>query len=115
MPIDALQKVDIIEVMENFLSRKRPPAHLRHQLDLSYKIENQSIIIYEIREAFGKPGEYIESPVAKATYIKTKNNWKVFWMRGNLKWYSYEPRPVVASLSAFVKLVEQDERHCFWG
>jgi hypothetical protein len=115
MPVDALHTVDIIEVMENFLSRKRPPEHIRNKLDLTYKIENQSIVIYQIREKFASPGQYIESPVAKATYIKSSNNWKVYWMRANLKWYSYDPKPIVKSLTDFVKLVEEDKHHCFWG
>jgi hypothetical protein len=40
MAIDALQSVEIIEAMENFVARNRPPANIRHKLDLSYKIEN---------------------------------------------------------------------------
>jgi hypothetical protein len=115
MSIDALQTIDIIEVMENFLTRRRPPAHMRDEYDLSYKIENQSIIIYEIREAFLNPGEKIESPVAKTTYIKSSNTWKVYWMRANLKWHSYDPKPTVKSLVDFVNLVEEDDWHCFWG
>jgi len=45
MAIDILQTLEVIEVMENFLSRKRPPEHLRNQLDIGYKIEDQSIIV----------------------------------------------------------------------
>ena len=48
MAIDTLQTLDIIEVMENFLARKRPPEHIRPKLDIDYKIEEQSIIIFEI-------------------------------------------------------------------
>lgn len=36
--------------MEAFLERKRPPEHIRPKLDIGYKIEDQSIIIYEIRQ-----------------------------------------------------------------
>lgn len=115
MPIDALKTVDIIEVMENFLARRRPPAHVRHQVDVAYKIENQSVIIYEIREAFLNPGGHIESPVAKVTWIKGSNRWKVYWQRASGNWDSYEPRPVVNTLKDFIELVEEDTHHCFWG
>jgi hypothetical protein len=115
MPIDALQTVDIIEVMENFLSRRRPPAHLRDKVDLNYKIENQNIIIYEIRPVFKMPGKKIESPIARATFVKSSKQWKVYWMRANGKWCSYDLKPVVNILSGFIKLVEEDKHHCFWG
>ncbi len=115
MAIDALQTVEVIEAMENFIARRRPREDIRHKVDLSYKIEGQSIIIFEIRPRWDKPEEIMESPVAKTTFVKAKNHWKVFWQRANLKWYSYEPKPVVKSLAEFTKLVEEDKHHCFWG
>lgn len=38
MAVDNLQVLDIIEVMEAFLEKARPPEHIRPQLDLGYKI-----------------------------------------------------------------------------
>lgn len=49
MAIDILQTLEIIEVMENFISRKRPHEQIRNQLDIGNKIEDQSIIIFEFR------------------------------------------------------------------
>lgn len=115
MAIDILQTVEIIEVMENFLSRKRPPEHIRNQLDIGYKIEDQSIIVFEIRPQWNNKEIILEHPFAKTTFVKAKNNWKVFWMRSNLKWDSYSPKPTVANLLAFTKLVEEDKHHCFFG
>ncbi|MBX7109383.1 MAG: DUF3024 domain-containing protein [Chitinophagales bacterium] len=80
MEIDTLQTLDVIEAMENFIARKRPPEHIREKLDLGYKIEDQNIFVFEIRPQFDKPEEKTEHPVAKATFVKTKNHWKVFWM-----------------------------------
>jgi hypothetical protein len=39
MAVTNLQVLDIIEVMEAFLERKRPPEHIRPKLDIGYKIE----------------------------------------------------------------------------
>ena len=115
MAIDVLQTLDVIEAMENFLARKRPPEHIRPQLDIGYKIEGQSIIIFEIRPQWNKPEIILEHPLAKTTFVKTKNNWKVFWMRADLKWHSYTPTPVVKTVLEFTKLVEEDKHHAFWG
>jgi len=105
----------VIEAMENFLARKRPPEHIRQELDIGYKIEEQSIIVFEVRPQWNKPEVIMENPVAKATFVKTKNHWKVFWIRADLKWYSYAPKPIVNNLKEFSKLVEEDKHHCFFG
>jgi hypothetical protein len=114
MRFDILKTTDIIEVMESFIEKHRPPEEIRHQLDMSYKIESQSIFIFEIRPRWDKPEEKIHCEVAKATYVKSKDNWKVYWMRGNLKWYPYKP-PTVQSLKKFTELVGEDKFGCFWG
>ena len=46
MSIDLLQTIDIIEIMENNLEAKRPPMAMRNKLDISYKIEDQSIVVF---------------------------------------------------------------------
>lgn len=115
MAIDALQTLDVIEAMENFIARKRPPEHIRPKLDIGYKIEGQEIIAFEIRPQWNKPEVIREHPVAKTTFVKTKNHWKVFWMRADLKWHSYTPAPAVKTVKEFCKLVEEDKHHCFWG
>lgn len=115
MAIDTFQMLDIIEVMENFIARRRPEAHIRPKLDIGYKIDGQSIIVHEIRPRWDRPDEKVEPEIAKTTFVKKHNYWKVFWMRADLKWHSYDPCPIVPKLSDFVKLVDKDEYHCFWG
>jgi hypothetical protein len=114
MPVTPLQTLDVIEVMENFLQRKRPPEHIRPQLDIAYKIENQSVVIYEVRPDWRTPGKINHFPVAKATWVKAKSLWKVFWQRANGQWYAYNP-PTVTHLADFASLVETDSHGCFWG
>jgi hypothetical protein len=90
MAVTNLQVLDIIEVMEAFLERKRPPV-------------------------WNDASRMQHSDVAKTTFIKAKNHWKVFWLRADLKWYAYDPKPTVKTLKDFVKLVEEDKHGCFWG
>jgi hypothetical protein len=115
MSISLLQTLDVIEVMENFIQRERPPEELRDKVDLSFKIEGQSVIVYEIRAHFLKPGQFIESNIAKATFVKAKMCWKIFWQRANLKWESYKPAPEVSTLKDFVEIIKADTHSCFWG
>ena len=41
--------------LEKFLVAKRPPAHVRNQLDFCYRIENQSVELIEIRPDWREP------------------------------------------------------------
>ncbi len=54
-------------------------------------------------------------PIAKATYVRTQDVWKVFWKRGDLKWHGYEPAPAVPSIEQFLAIVDADPYGCFFG
>lgn len=82
---------------------------------MAYRIENQSVIIYELRAAWKEPTRKIEEMVAKATFVKSKGCWKIYWQRADLKWHRYEPKSEVKRLEDFIKIVEDDQYRCFWG
>lgn len=115
MALDILQAADIIEMMENYIESIRPDESIRHKLDIAYKIENQSIILYTIQPKFGNPEIKMESPVAKTTYIHKQKIWKIFWMRASGKWETYSPMPMVKNLKDFLNVVQEDKGGAFWG
>jgi hypothetical protein len=80
-------------VVGKFIEKRRPPPHIRAQLDLGFRLAGQSVEIFEVRPRFQAPHERIEQSVAKATYVKTQGIWKVFWKRADLKWHRYDPVP----------------------
>ena len=98
-----------------FVETHRPPENIRDQLDLGYRVENQSVYLFEIRPCWDKPQETMECPVAKATYSKGQAIWKVYWQRADLKWHRYDPTPEVDQLVDFLALVGEDEHACFFG
>lgn len=102
-------------ILNSFIERKRPPTHVRNKLDLAYRLTGQSVEIFEIRPLWDEPEKRIEEPVAKATYVKSKKRWKVYWQRADLKWHAYDPCPEVVHLEDFIDLVEHDEFCCFFG
>lgn len=115
MAIDIIQTAEIIEALENFLHKKRPPIEIRSKVDLSYSIDNQNVILFEIRPVWNNPQETRNSNIARATYVKSKNQWDIFWMRSDLKWHRYQPKPHVTTIKEFLNLVDRDEYHCFRG
>ncbi len=98
-----------------FMEKRRPPTHMRKDLDLGFRIKGQSLEIFEIRPMWQRPNEKIEEPVAKTTFIKTKKVWKIYWQRADLKWHRYDPHPEVGSLDEFLDIVDRDEYACFFG
>ncbi len=109
------QTTEIEQAAARFMDYNRPPMDVRDQLDLGYRIENQDMYLVEVRPRWDKPEEKIETPVARTTFIKSIDLWKIYWMRGNLKWYHYEPVPFVKTISGFFDLVAEDELGCFFG
>ena len=106
----------MVEVaVEAFVEEHRPPEKVRSQVDLSYRIVGQSVLIFELRPAFRNPESIIEEMVAKTTYVRKAKTWRVYWQRADLKWHRYEPDPEVRSLDEFLALVEEDAYACFWG
>ncbi|MHC1774173.1 MAG: DUF3024 domain-containing protein [Lentimicrobium sp.] len=115
MALDILKSADIIEIMEDYIFQIRPKPEIRPQLDLGYEIENQSIILNEIRPRWDKPEDILVNGYAKATYVKSKNIWKIYWMRADGNWHLYGPAPEVRHLTDFLEIVEEDKNNCFKG
>lgn len=114
----ALSEFEIKKIeksVEEYIEKRRPPSHIRNEVDLNYRIDNQSVEIFEVRSLWNNPDEKIEGAIAKATYVKKQKKWKLYWQRADLKWHRYEPNPEVKTIEQFVSIVEQDEFACFWG
>ena len=103
------------ETIQWYLENNRPPENIRPKLDLGCRLEDQSVTIFEIRPSWRDKSQILEHYVAKATFIRTQDRWKVYWQRADLKWHGYEPKRYVSSLTEFFKLVEADKHFCFFG
>lgn len=53
--------------------------------------------------------------MAKTTFVKASDSWKILWMRQDLKWHSYNPMPEVTSLDEFFAVIDEDQYVCFRG
>lgn len=116
MAFTPVETESIKQDLEAFLERKRPPPEIRHKVDLTYRIENQSVTVVEVRAAWrGPPGATIELPIAKATYVRKHDHWRVYWQRADLKWHRYDSGREVKTVAAFLRLVDRDEHNVFFG
>ena len=84
------------------------------QVKCEYRVEGQSVIIYEKRKQFMGDG-YINIDVAKATYRKASDDWKLFWMRRDMKWHCYELAMFHKDIESVFRFVDEDQSGAFWG
>lgn len=115
MALSEFETKKIKKEVSAFIEKRRPPPHIRADLDLGFRVKGQSVEIFEIRPQWRNPDIKIEHAVAKASYVKTQNIWKIYWQRADLKWHSYEPNPEVSTLQEFLAIVDRDDYACFFG
>ena len=115
MAFSELELKRVEKLVGAYVERVRPAPSLRSKLDIAFRIAGQSVEIVELRPRWREPHEIGQSPVAKATFVRSRAVWKVFWIRADLKWHAYPPRPQVRTIEQFLSLVEEDQAHCFWG
>jgi len=107
-------ELELIDIVVGGLCRRLNQPKIK-DLSIEYRIEKHDVIIFEKRPAWDQPNEMIETPAAKFKYNHTKNVWRLFWMRADLKWHSYQPLASSVTLRNLVNEVKADPYGCFWG
>jgi hypothetical protein len=97
------------------MSSHRPPTQVRSQVDLGFNIKGYSIEIFEIRPEWDNSQVIQHHPCAKATHLKSRDLWKLYWMRADLKWHAYTPASEVKKIEEVLEIVGNDENCCFFG
>lgn len=99
-------------VSELIESRKKQAN--KSGFDLGYQFNNQSIELFEIHPSTHNEKGCFNLSVAKLTYIRTKDMWKIFWMRGSLKWQGFRRCPETNKLNEALLVVDEDADQIFW-
>lgn len=115
MAFNDIERKRIEKTLGGFLAKRRPPPHIRPQLDLGYRLSGQSVEILEIRPQWDDKSIIRQYSIAKATYVRSRKLWKVFWKRADLKWHVYDPHPTAGAIDEFLEIVDADECCCFFG
>ncbi len=62
MEFSEFEQRRIEKIVNAFLEKRRPPADLRKQLDLGFRLEGQGLDYFEIRPVWNDPNQYIGKP-----------------------------------------------------
>jgi hypothetical protein len=104
-----------LKAVGEFLAKRRPPEEIRSKLDFRVDINGSDVLVVEVRPAYNNPERIIEHPIAKAKWVETRKVWRLFWMRADLKWHSYKPKPHASTIAAILSEVDRDPHGCFFG
>jgi hypothetical protein len=95
---------------------RRVPRHVKNQLRYSYEIEGHNVSLFEERPHWKSKGEWTKTGVATFRYFRSRGEWKLYWMRRDLKWHQYDPEVSKSrSLKVLVAVVEEDKWGAFFG
>lgn len=108
-------ELELIDKEVGGLCREMNRPEFKDELSIIYQVVKQDVFIFEKRPAYQRPDEYVETPAAKLKYVKTQSEWRLFWMRGDLKWHVYTPKKKSVRLSGLVAEIKSDPYGCFWG
>jgi hypothetical protein len=115
MPFNDIEQKRIERAVAGFMAKRRPPPEVRVQLDLGFSTKGYSIELFEIRPQWNDPKVIRHHSFAKATYVKSRDLWKLYWMRADLKWHAYPPASEVKKIEEVLEIVANDENCCFFG
>ena len=75
-PITTLSEFDMKrceKLVAQFIEKRRPPPHIRREVDLSFRINGQSVEIFEVRPNWRDRSKLQEHSIAKANcFINAK-------------------------------------------
>ena len=104
-----------IDKVVGALCTARSPAHLRDQIRTEYRVAGHTVDIFEVRPDWQDPTQTMETPCARIRYVRTRNVWRLFWRRADLKWHGYGPLAESARLDVLVREIDNDPFCCFFG
>lgn len=109
---------EIAPKLKAFISNESPPAQTGAQL--AFCIDRQSVVLLEVRPDLqalmsGEGVKLNESPIAKATWVRSRQVWRVFWMPADGNWEAYVATPEVDTVDEFLDVLKEDELACFFG
>lgn len=111
MALNEAEITDVKQCMESFMKKRRPPAFVRDEVDLQYRIIGNEVIISRVNYINNKK---YESPIAKIVLNRPHTSWNLYSIVKPNQWIAAikVSRP---SFSDAIKVVENDVSRCFFG
>ena len=98
------------------LCQRRTSPQFKNELSIEYRVKRHDVTIVERRPHWkGKPGVFTERGFAKFKFTRATEQWRLLWMRADLKWHAYKGEGNKTRLAQLVAEVDRDPWGCFFG
>ena len=67
MALSEFERKGVEKLADAFVERRRPPVHMRNELDLGYRVCGQSVELFEIRRLWNNPSDNFRIPQKAVT------------------------------------------------
>jgi Protein of unknown function (DUF3024) len=112
---DELELKRIDRTVGELCRRCSPPEHA-DELRTVYEVEGHIVSVYEERPPWRGEGEWTRMGVARFRYVRSRDEWQLYWMRQDLRWHPYSPEDEMPrDLPSRVALVDADAHGAFFG
>ena len=97
------------------MCRRHSPPQFENELKFVYEVDGHNVSVYEVRPRWDNPREQTKIGVARFKFVRARKEWKLYWMRRDLKWHLYDPSEIPKDLESLVKVVDEDRNGAFFG
>ena len=98
-----------------FLEKRRPPEEIRPKLDYEIHISGSTVQLVEVRPSWKNKTQFTKLAFAQARWVASRQVWRLYWKRRDLRWHSYPEFPETKTLEEALAEVDRDSRGCFFG
>ena len=114
MAISVLEQQRVSGVLDMYCVKKWPPQ-FKDQVELQYRFDATSVILFEKRPAWDNPKESVELLVAKFRYFAGRGEWELYWRDRNSDWHQYDLLKPNKRFEVLLSEVDKDPTCIFWG
>ncbi|MCX6951855.1 MAG: DUF3024 domain-containing protein [Verrucomicrobia bacterium] len=113
LPFPQLQ--ECLAAVGALIEKRRPRPEIRDKLDYRADITGSCVTLLSVRPSYQNKAKKTEHPVARARWVGTQREWRLYWMRADLKWHRYQPLPSAPTIAEIFDEVQRDPYGCFFG
>ena len=86
MAFDELELKRIERTVGELCRKSSPPEHA-DELRTVYEVEGHSVTMYDERPPWDGVGEWTRRGLARFRYVRSRDEWQLYWMRQDLRWH----------------------------
>lgn len=103
-------------IVSRYCDEKVPPeVRDQVQVQVRFRFEGNSVILYEHRPPWDGRGGWIEFVVAKFRYFVGRQEWVLSWRDRNSRWHSYDLIDPSRLFDDLLAEVDADPTGIIWG